>query len=444
MRFGNHISALRSLILFTTVSILVMVSSCKKDDNVTADNAKIEWMKVLDENVSGSTEDDRFMGQNGKVLTDANDNIYVYYFSELPKKAVVVKCDKEGALIWKKEFPDCIPMDMVIKADGHLALAVRDLPGFDNVIMMYDLDQSGSTTQHIVIQANIGGSFGVLSASMYAMPDNSIAMSGVYLSQFLVGFPENHEGFFLQLDGSYYKIWNFVTLLALSNIGGQLRFEQSSMVPLTAPHFLAQIAFTGDQAQSDSLAFGYVTLIANADSNDVDTSFIYKTGYYKQSTGAYDGFYNHYCRGIINDGMDYIHHFSAPESAFPGAPFATPVVNGFLRIGTDGMLKDTIPFDLPKFYRVISCNKGPNGFMMTAYRVGDIDVPGDFSANQTLFLVGDNNWQVTSTFRFQEFYSDFFPSASSTSDGGYVIMGKVQSFNGPQNKLILIKWKNDY
>jgi hypothetical protein len=278
---------------------------------------------------------------------------------------------------------------------------------------------------------------------MYALPDNSIAMSGVYLSQFLVGFPVSHEAYILQLDGSYNKLWNFISQFNFG-AGTNSLFEQTSIVPISPGYFLAQASYKGDPVQDDSLNYGYITLIANAAASVADASFIYPTGYLKQSTGTYAGYYNRYSRGIIKDGVNNIHYFSAPTATFPGAPFAVPVTNGFIKIGDDGAIKDTIPFSLPDGYRVISCNKGSDGFLMTAFKTGAIDVAGDFSANQTLFLIGNNNWQVTSTFRFQEFYSDFFPSAAPTTDGGYVIMGKVQSFNGPKNKLILIKWKNDY
>ena len=434
----NHTLFLLTTFLYSSIFLI----SCKKEEANVADNAKIEWMHVLDENLSGSTEDDRLMGQNGKVLTDEYNNIYLYYFSELPVKSVVIKCDPSGAIIWKSEMNDCIPLDMVLKADGHLALAVSNLPGFEKVVVIFDFDQNGNRTQHKVTQTGQGGSFGVLSASMYAMPDNSIVMSGVYLSQFLIGFPLSHEGYFLQLDGSYTKVWNFITAFSIST--GTPLYEQTSIVPVSPGRFLAQLSYQGDQIQFDSLNYGYITLIANAAIENADTSFNYPTGYFKQSTVEYAGYYNKYSRGIIKDGTGYIHHFSAPSPTFPGAPLNTPVTNGFIKIGDDGAIKDTIPFAMPEGYRIISCNKGADGFLMTAYKTGAIDVAGDFSANQTLFLIGNNNWQVTSTFKFQEFYSDFFPSAAPTTDGGYVIMGKVQSFNGPQNKLILIKWKNNY
>jgi hypothetical protein len=187
-----------------------------------------------------------------------------------------------------------------------------------------------------------------------------------------------------------------------------------------------------------------MTVLTRSDTSAAESTKFYNTGYFEQSTGNYAGYYNRYSNYLIKTSEgENIHFFSAPSSVFPGAPFLAPVKNGFLKIGNDAEIKDTIPFYLPDHYRIISCSKGANGFLMTAYKVGGIDVAGDFGANQTLILSVDNNWQVTSSFKFQNFYSDFFPSSAPTTDGSYILFGKIQSYNGPKNNLTLIKWNPD-
>jgi len=433
--------SLRNLLMLSLSSFVFFFSSCKKDNTEIPVKAKVEWMKVLDESVSGNMKDDALLGQNGRVLTDANDNIYVYYYSSQPRSAIVLKCDPNGSVLWRKVIDDCIPMDMALKPDGHLALAVRDFPGNENVLTIFDFAEDGTMNHYRIVHVNIGGSFGVINATMYAMQDNSILISGVYLSQFFVGGAVTHEGYFLRLDANYVKIYNFITLFL--NFGTTKSFEQTSMVPVSNDQFLCQLSYKGDEVQSDSLTYGYTTVLTNPDTAEADTTIFYNTGFLKQSNGNYGGFYNRYADRMIKDGGYNIHHYSAPVSVSPGGSFNSPVTNGFIRIGNDADIKDTIAFDLPEGYRVLSCNKGANGFLMTAYKARAFDVPGDYSAYQTLFCVGDNNWQITSRFSFQEFYSDVFPSCAPTSDNGYIIMGKVQSFNGPAYKLVLMKWKGE-
>ena len=430
--------SIRNLLLLSLSLIPFLFSACKKDNTEIPVKAKVEWMKVLDESVSGNMKDDALLGQNGRVLTDAYDNIYVYYFSSQPKSAIVLKCDPHGAILWRTVIGDCIPMDMALKPDGHLALAVRDFPGNENVITLFDFAPDGTMNQYRIVHVTIGGSFGVLNATMFAMQDNSILISGVYLSQFFVGGPVTHEGYFLRLNPNYVKEYNFITLFL--NFGTTKSFEQTSILPVSNNQFIAQLSYKGDEVQSDSLTYGYFTVLSDPDTSLADTSFYYNTGFYKQSSGNYGGFYNRYSDRMIKSGAYNIHHFSAPVSVTPGGTFSTPVTNGFIRIGDDAQIIDTIPFNLPEGYRVLSCNKGANGFLMTAYKARAFDVPGDYSAYQTLFLVVDNNWQINSRFSFQEFYSDVFPSCAPTSDNGYIIMGKVQSFNGPAYKLVLMKW----
>ena len=78
----------------------------------------------------------------------------------------------------------------------------------------------------------------------------------------------------------------------------------------------------------------------------------------------------------------------------------------------------------------------------THYKAGVANGSSDFSAEHTLFLTGGTDWQVTDKFSLQQFYSDYFFSNAPTSDGGFISMGRIQSFNGPTNKLVLVKWKN--
>jgi hypothetical protein len=435
----KHIVRLVSVLL-----VAILLNSCKKEETDLPVNANIEWMRVLDENVSGSTEHDGLLGQNGKVITDGSNNIYVCYYSELPKQVVIIHYDAEGNQRWKKVIPDCTPMDMVLKPDGNVAVAVRELPGFDQIFVIFEISaDGGAITQHPVIQTNQGGSGGVLSCNMIALPNNHLVMCGTYLASFLVGFPLEHTLYFLELDPSYNKLWNFITLFNVSLNGFDV-FEQISLLPTSGGKYLVQFSAKANTSQLDSLSYKYCTVVFTPGATTFDTLFNYPTGYLIQSSGASSGYYNHYANGLMPDaGGGFVHHYSAPVSVVNNAPYTAETPNGFLKIATGGEIYDTVPFQLPPYYRIISSSVGVNGFLMTASKIGAIDVQGDFGASQTLFLTGNKNWQVTATFRLQEFYADFFPTSAPTSDGGFILMGKVQSFNGPVNKLVLIKWKDN-
>ncbi|HNS12868.1 MAG TPA: hypothetical protein PKM97_09675 [Bacteroidia bacterium] len=418
-------------------------NSCKKDSGISTAGEQIEWMHVLDENISGITEDDTFLGQNGKVLTDSEDNIYLYYYSEFPKQAVVMKCDPTGTLVWKKSFPDCIPMDMVRRNDGSIVLAVRDLPGYEQIFVLYVVLPNGTVNLHGVVQTSTGGSDGVLSATMCVLPDDGLIISGVYLQSFLVGFPLSQESFVVKLNPSYGKDWAVLTAF---NISQQAKpsYEQNSVVPLPGGKFLAEFSFKGNKIQADSVSYGILRGVINADSVDYESYIIDQTGYEVQSSGTKSGYYNQYGGRLLEDGFgEWIYHYSGAVSLLTGLPLGSDVVNGFIRMNNEGAILDTIPMPLPIGYRVLSCTRGKGNFLLTAYKKGTVDVTSDYSAFQTLFLTGDGGWQTSKSFSFQEFYSDFFPSTAATSDGGFIIMGKIQSFSGPNNKLVLIKWKDN-
>ena len=81
--------------------------------NAGGDN--VLWMRVLDEQISGSTEDDGLLGQNGKVIAAPDDSLYLYYYSEMHKQVVVMKLSPDGIPVWKRVIGNCIPTDMVLR-----------------------------------------------------------------------------------------------------------------------------------------------------------------------------------------------------------------------------------------------------------------------------------------------------------------------------------------
>lgn len=440
------VSGKYSLILFSSIAILLL-NGCKKEDQNIPKSDDIEWMHVIDENITGATENDIFMGQNGKILTDKNDNIYLFYYSAMKRQTVVIKCDSQGKQVWRKTIDNGFPMDMELLENGTVVVALRDMPGYEQIFNIAELKEDGNTIIHPVIQTNSGGSAGVLNANMIVMPNQNIVISGVYLASFLVGFPYDQVGFFLNLDQGFQKTWNFITSFNgfFTGLNYEVAFEQNSIIPTSNGKFITQLSYKTNQIQGDSLSFGLATALVNPDSLNSDFNFVYQTGYLIQSNGKKSGYYNQYANELIPDGTGgAVYHYSGPVSLTTNLPANVSVPNGFIRLNNHSEITDTIPIPLPEGYRILSCTKNTNQFLMTAYKIGGVSGSGDYRANQTLFLVGDGNYQTVSKFTFQEFYSDFFPSSAPASDGGFYLMGKIQSFNGPTNKLILIKWKNPF
>jgi len=427
--------------LFGLAAVMLGFGSCTKNSN-TPEESGIQWMRVLQEDVSGNTETDAYMGQNGQVLTDAEGFIYLYYYDEYAREAVVVKCDPAGSSLWKKTFPDCIPMDMVRMSDGDLVLAVRDLPGYSKIMMLYVIHPDETVDAHPVVQTSSGGSDGMVNVNMCALPDNSLVMSGVYLQLLWVGSPLKHEGFALKLDASFVKEWDF--LISFSKIVDQSysQYEQNSVLPVSGGKYLLEFSVKADRTQSDSISYGFLTAVYNPSIGDVDAFYFRQTGYEVQSTGVQMGYYNRYAGKMIAVPDGGVLHYSGPValSTSLAAPVSLP--GGLLFIGSDAVIRDTVPLPVPEGYRVTACSGNEEACLATAYRIGAVNINGDFSANQTLFLAG-TGWQPNRTFTLQQFYSDFFPSVTALSGGGFLVMGKIQSLNGPKNKLILLKWKDN-
>lgn len=414
--------------------LILFTFSCKKEDTISTASEKIEWTRVLEDTLAFSTDDEKYLGTNGKVITDPDDNIYVYYYSKDMNQAVVRKFDALGTPVWKKVFDNCKPLDMVRLTDGSIILATSVSNQVPNDLTLYSIGTDGSIqTTSDKIKNFIFSSSEVMSASISPMPDNSFIISGVW-NAFISGsntsgtdtriYIIKHKQFNLK-EWSQYLAFCFTcpytVPLPLYPSGA------SSVTQTSNGEYVFQFAYNTD-ANGDPA--GHSILTGHLDTNGIaDTSFIYNTG-----------IYNRYCNGFIQDYFgDYMYHYSSPRE---GGYSSQAVPAGFLRIGQDAQIKDTIPISIPNDYRIAACTRGASGFLLTAYKMGVAGGGSDFSAAHTLFLRGGSDWRTTEKFTLQQFYSDYFFSHAPTSDGSFISMGRIQSFNGPVNKLILIKWEN--
>ena len=411
---------------------LVITFSCKKEDSISTTSENIKWIRVLEDSLLFSTDDEMYLGTNGKVITDPDDNIYVYYYSKDLDQAVVRKFDSEGTPVWKKLFDNCKPLDMVRLNDGNIILATSITKQLPNYLTLYSINTNGNIeTKNDTIKDFIFGCKELLNASILPMPDNSFIISGVW-NAFLSGtnsasndtriYIIKHSQF-QQREWSQYLAFCFTcpySVTVPSDPSGA-----SSVIQTNTGQYLFQFAFNADENGTDNHSI--LTGLLNADGVP-DTSFIYSTG-----------IYNRYCNGFIPDYFgDYIYHYSSPRF---GGHSSQPVPAGFLRIGQDAEIKDTIPLSIPSDHRIVSCTKGNSGFLLTTYKVGVANGGSDYTGEHTLFLRGGTDWRATQKYTFQEFYSDFFFSHAPVSDGGFISLGRIQSFNGPVNKLMLVRWE---
>lgn len=419
--------------------LIFSLYSCSKEEFTNNNPVNIQWMKVLSDSVILSSDDEMFQGRNGKVLTDRNDNIYCYLLGVNPSRTIVKKFNPSGELSSIFEFQNCEPADMNILEDGTIVLAVRLSSLLPQGLVLYYIRQDGSVDSLVTQVQSAYSSLGISNAYICPLTDNGLIISGSFQQQKFTNGSIENIGFVLKVSSGM-QVTNKVNVsdenLGPSFTGGY--FGQNSVVSTNSGNYVFQFGISRNQAYQDSIGYGLLTGTLNY-AGDLDTFYFNHTGYEVRSTGNRNGFYNRYCNGLMSDNSNLIYHYSSPMVLADPKP---AVPNGFLRIDDDAKIMDTIPLSLPAGYRIVSCTRGSGRFLMIAYRTGVVSGTNDYSAYHTLFLTGDGNWQPTSTFTLQEFYSDFFHSAAPTSDGGYIIMGKIQSFNGEANKLVLIKWKN--
>jgi hypothetical protein len=415
--------------------LILFTFSCKKEDSVSNEPERVQWMRVLEDTISYSTDSENYMGSNGKVITDPEDNIYTYYYSKNLDQAIVSKYDPLGTLVWKKTFENCRPLDMARLNDGSLLLATSLTGTVPNYLTLYSIQTNGSIeTRNDTIKDFIYRCFEVMNANIVPMPDNGFIVSGVWNA--VIG-GTNFTGadvktFIIKHSQLQTRDWSqvfgfcFTCPYTVTKPGG-VPAGAGSVVQTNNGQYIFQFDYTGD-SNFPSLGRSILTGLLT-DSGVADTSFIYDTGTY-----------NRYINGYTQDYYsDFIYQYSSPQT---GGISSQSVPSGFLRIGQDARIYDTIPIPLPGDHLILSVTKNKSGFMMTAFKEGVANGSDDFSAEHTLFLTGGTDWQVTDKFSLQQFYSDYFFSNAPTSDGGYISMGRIQSFNGPTNKLVLLKWKN--
>jgi hypothetical protein len=420
----KHISV-ACLILFTF--------SCKKDDLNTS-TGNVEWMRVLQDTLNFSTDDPLNMARNGKVVTDSEDNIYIYYYSKNPEQTVVGKYDPEGVLIWKKTFGNSQPLDMARLNNGNILLAVSETNEFPNYLTLHSIQSDGNTeTVKDTLKDLFYTCLEIANVSISPLQGSSFVISGVWTGV-LVGSNvtfTNSEVFVVKHNQLTVKEWiqylPFICFNCPYTVVWPAGDKDGSSVALTSNgKFLFQFNTNSDGSsgpEGRNILTGLITSDGAA-----DTSFMYNAGKY-----------NRYGNGFMKDGNgDFINYYSSPRE---GVNLSQAVPAGFLRIGQDAQIKDTIPLSIPNNYRIVSCTQGPAGFLLTAYRGGVANGGSDYSAAHTLFLRGGNDWSVTESFTLQQFYSDYFFSHASAADGSFISMGRIQSFDGPVNKLMLIKWK---
>jgi hypothetical protein len=423
-----------SLLKYSGIMAFILFTfSCKKDD-IETKTENIEWMRVLQDTLEFSTDDATYEVRNGKVITDSYDNIYVYYYSLSSGNTIVSKHNREGSLIWKKAFDNCKPLDMARLNDGNILLAVSVSGQKPNYLTLYSIQPDGNTDTRSDTLKNLFYSCAEIeNANIYPTAGSSFVISGVWNS-FVSGSNfafSSSEVFIARHSELQVKDWIQYLPFVCFNCPYTVVWPDgiktgSSVAPISNGQYLFKFSTYSDGSNAPE-GSNTLTGLLNADGAP-DTSFVYNSGKYAR-----------YGNTLMQDySGGYVSYYSTPRE---GAIVSQGVTAGFLRIGQDGKIKDTIPVAIPNNYRIVSCTKNAEGFLATAYKTGVANGGSDYSAAHTLFLRGGNDWTVTERFTLQQFYSDYFFSHASVTGGGMVSMGRIQSLDGPVNKLMLIKWK---
>ncbi|MBK7762111.1 MAG: hypothetical protein IPI46_01910 [Bacteroidetes bacterium] len=411
--------------------------SCKKE-SVKSINGTV-WIKILEDSEVSSTDEELYQGRNGKVITDKAGNIFVYFFNRTKSQTTLLKYNSEGAILWRKTFENSVGMDMITLPDESVILAVDDpkqsIPG----MTLYAFRQSGNIDSMKIYSYTTYSNRFEHGICMSALDDNSIIISSSSPCSKSSSFNLINCSHFIKIEPAFKIDWRTIYwFFDNPNMAGLNEFwNQNSIIPTANNKFLFQYAMETIPDLTDSNYYQLVTGLMNSNGT-YDTSYRTSTGYHYKSQNKKSGVRNRYTNGLLYDGAGgYVFHYSNPE-VFGNTP---AISSGFIRIGADAKIKDTIPIPLPAGYRITSFTLGNGRFLLSAYKSGVMNGGSDFVAEKTIFLSGGSDLVTTNTFSFQNYYSDFFSSITPTNDGAFLIMGKIQSFNRPNNKLALIKYK---
>ena len=172
-----------TLLWYTGFACLILFTfSCKKED-LTNNTDNIQWMRVLEDTLTYSTDDANYLGRNGKVVTGSDDNIYVYYYSKDHDQTVLRKYDPEGAPVWKKTFDNCKPLDMARLNDGNILLAVSISNQVPNFLTLYSIQSNGDfENRSDTIKNFIWSCAEILNTTIYPTEGSRFVISGVWNS----------------------------------------------------------------------------------------------------------------------------------------------------------------------------------------------------------------------------------------------------------------------
>lgn len=421
--------------LFMAIAALFFFS-CKKETTTTAPG-QIEWIRVLGDTISTSTDDDLQLGLNGKVVCDHDGNSYCYYYKKVKGQTEWIKCDGNGNVLEKHNIDQFAATDMVLLNDGSVVFS-----GFDphhnyayNILYKFNSDGTIQTIQTPPRIYEMTPDGYTVNSSMGVKPDNTIFVTTVTHFIYSNGLPASYMGSFIFINAAFQVVNERAIVFSLYS---PELLSQNSVVPTTGNKCLFEFEETMDQQYHDSIYNGFKTGVYNADDTSL-TILQHTTGYNVISHYNHKGAFYNYCNGLIDDGNgSYIFAISAPQYFdFVGSTFS----NAFIRLNENGIVTDTIPFSMPPDFRLFSVIKNQDQFLASAFRNGVVDGSGDYSSLHTLFLIGNSSWQQTNSFSLQNFYSDFFPSVAAAGTGEYILYGKIQTFNGPSNQLVLVKYK---
>jgi hypothetical protein len=422
---------------FFLIILIGSFNSCKKSDTIKNQPGTIEWIVTFPDTILASTDDEMYQGQNGKIVTDDQQNIYICYFKPDVRSTVVMKCDQKGVVTWRKDIGNCELMDMAFMA-GRIVVATRFAATDPKGMVLYSIDGSGSLTNYSVHIDSAVTELNFTNAFITPLADNSCVIAGTYNYRQFANTATYNYGYAVKLRSDLSMEWKqVISPASLGNAFINSNFYQGSICLTNDNKYIFEFSL-GAYSFIDSSSYGLLTGVINPNGAIASYNY-YPTGFFKQSTSAKGGLYNRYTNGLMADGFNSIYHYSCPQYFIHTAGGIT---DGFIHVGTDCAIYDTIPLNLSVNHRIICCAENNGRFLLSTFRTGVASGTEDFSANQTEFVFGNNRMQ-SGSFTLQNFYADFFPSIAPANDGAFLLMGKIQSFNERYNKLILIKWRPD-
>ena len=401
---------------------MILVHSCDNDSGI-APAGSVEWIKVIP---------DAVIYQPGKVRADSQGNLfcaYNYVDYIIDSNSAVIKLDKNGTLVWKKEFTDLIIHDFLVTPEGHLVI-----PSYsDGAILLTELSTDSVTrligTCPLPLDAN--KIYGTIGMNIFPTEAGYNISGSLYYE---TGNQKDRVGFMMETDSNANLLWC-----------------QAYFFPLGEPTVITGCAPTTD----GYILFGnirdYPTMskffFLKTDAGGVVTEPVitYQTSSYEIDK---DSFIGYFCNTseIIPSGdgnfyaCAYNDRFNIPTVASSPIFSADDNSARVMKITPEGevCIEQKLHGDFQNLVIDLVRREEDNGLLVGVNPMPLIGV-GYLGKQNSYIARLNSDLEIQSISNIQDHYMDYLGSICRMPDGHYAYELMIQSFGNPAYKLEIVK-----